>query len=51
MLTKIYNFIAKTSSSWLKPAIVIIILFIFINFFLANEDVIPYEYNIFSKCL
>ena len=48
-IQKLIKFTAKTKFNWLVPAVVIIILFVFINYFLANEGVIPFEYKIFSK--
>jgi len=46
---KLFVFVNKTKFRWLVPGLVIVILFMFINYFLANEGVLPFVYNIFSK--
>lgn len=48
-MQKLIKFVYKTKSNWLVPAIVVIVLFVLINYFLANQGVIPFEYKIFSK--
>jgi len=48
-MQKLIKFVSRTKSNWLVPAVVIIILFVLINYFLANQGVIPFEYKIFSK--
>jgi len=48
-MKKSIKFLIKNKSQWLIPALVIILMFTFINYFLSNEGVIPFEYKIFSK--
>jgi len=48
-MKKLIKLLIQTKSQWLIPALVIILMFTFINYFLSNEGVIPFEYKIFSK--
>jgi len=48
-IKRIIRFVDQTKFRWLVPLIVIIILFIFVYYFLANEGVLPFEYKIFSN--
>ena len=49
-MEKILDFIKfalKNKYRWLVPAIVILVVFIFINYFLSNEGFKPFGYRIF----
>ena len=48
-IKKIIRFVDQTKFRWFIPLIVIVILFIFVNYFLSNEGVLPLEYKIFSN--
>jgi|ETNmetMinimDraft_11_1059920.scaffolds.fasta_scaffold00797_3 hypothetical protein len=41
------KFALKNKYRWLVPAIAILIVFIFINYFLSNEGFRPFGYRIF----
>ena len=41
------KFALKNKYRWLVPAIVILIVFIFVNYFLSNEGFRPFGYRIF----
>ena len=47
VIRKLFYFVTKTKFRWFVPGIVIVILFMFINYFLGNEGVLPFVYDIF----